>query len=232
MNIGRALHTLSSLDGRLFEGLTTPALQILAVAGPVSGREGEGVLVPTGEFFLWPALLSLAATRVDVAQRRDHLHTAVIEAVREYKREYEAGQQTGPRLGQPVDLVRVRAGALDRCLLGFVKRAIPLFHDEDADWILRQGARVAHDAERTLIERGLIIKTFSPRQSLPVAAVLGLMPFPLPIRTPAGDAMLTAFREACTAPGGRPAGDFAVNRTLLLWIPEVALLFVDLLRQG
>jgi hypothetical protein len=117
--------------------LTTPALQILAVAGPVSGREGEGVLVPTGEFFLWPALLSLAATRVDVAQQRDHLHTAVIEAAKEYA-----------------------------------------------------------------------------------------------IRTPAGDTMLTAFRAACTAPGGHPAGDFAVNRTLLLCIPEVALLFVDLLRQG
>ena len=76
---------LSSLDARVFEELTSPALQILAVAGPVSGREGEGVLVSTGEFFLWPALLSLAATRVDVAQQRDHLHTAVIEAVKEYK---------------------------------------------------------------------------------------------------------------------------------------------------
>ncbi|MGH7371434.1 MAG: hypothetical protein ACREI5_01750 [Candidatus Methylomirabilales bacterium] len=223
---------LSSLDARVFEELTSPALQILAVAGPISGREGEGVLVPTGEFFLWPALLSLAATRVDVAQQRDHLHTAVIEAVKEYKREYKAGEQGGPRLGQPVDLIRLRVGALDRCLLGFVKRAIPLFHDEDADWILRQAARVAHDAERALIERGLIVKTFSPCQSFPVAAVLGLMPHPLPIRTPAGDTLLTAFREACTAPGGRPVGDFAVNRTLLLWIPEVAFLFVDLLGQG
>ncbi len=116
MNVSRALHTLSSVDARVFEGLTTPALQILAVAGPVSGREGEGVLVPTGEFILWPALLSLAATRIDVARQRDHLHAAVI--------------------------------------------------------------------------------------------------------------------EACTAPGGRPAGDFAVNRTLLLWIPELAFLLVDLLRQG
>lgn len=223
---------LSSLDARVYEELTSPALQILAVAGPMSGREGKGVVVPTGEFFLWPALLSLAATRVDVVQQRDHLHTAVIDAVKEYQGEYKAGEQGGPRLGQPVDLVRLRVGALDRCLLGFVKRAIPIFHDEDADWILRQAARVAHDAERTLIEGGLIVKTFAPSQSFPVAAVLGLMPHPLPIRTPAGDRLLTAFREACTAPGGRPVGDFAVNRTLLLWIPEVAFLFVDLLGQG
>jgi hypothetical protein len=113
-----------------------------------------------------------------------------------------------------------------------VKQAIPLFHDEDADWILRQAVRVAHDAERRLIERGLIVKTFSLCQRFPVAAVLGLMPHPLPVRTAAGDALLTAFREACAASGGRAAGDFAVNRTLLLWIPQVALLFVDLLRRG
>ena len=50
MNVSRALHTLSSLDARVFEGLTTPALQILAAAGPLSGREGEGVRIPEVAF--------------------------------------------------------------------------------------------------------------------------------------------------------------------------------------
>jgi hypothetical protein len=231
LNIGRTSHTLSSLEGVVFEGLTTSALQVLAVAGPVSRRNGAGVLVPTAEFILWPALLTLAATRVDLVQQQHQLHAGVIDVVEEYAREYTEGEQGRPRLGQPVDLARGRLHALDRCLLGFVKKVVPLFHDEDADWILRQAARVARDAERTLIARGLVVKTVSPPHGSPVAAVLGVMPHSLLVRTLDGDKLLTAFRGACGTSADRAAGDLAVNRTLLLWIPEVAFLLVDLLRH-
>lgn len=234
MESGRAANILSSLDAVIFEGLTTPSLQILAPAGPLSRSRdgGDEVVVPTREFVLWPALLTLTATRVDVAEHRAQLRVGVIEAVRAYRGECLEGEQGGPRLGQPMDLIRLRLRALDRCLLDFVKRAVPMFHDEDPDWLLRQALRIARDSERALIERGLVVTTTSPGRGLPLVAALGLVPQQFLIRTPTGDGLLTAFREACRMPPGRGRGDLEVNSTLLSWTLELAFLLVDLLGHG
>jgi hypothetical protein len=234
MDIGQNANRLTSLDAVVFEDLTTPPLQILAAAGPLSRwrHDREEFLVSTGEFLLWPTLLSLAATRVDVEELKAQAHVGLIEAVREYQSECNAIECGGPRLGQPIDMAMLQLRALDRCLVGFVKSTVPMFHDEDPDWVLRQALRIARDSERTLIERGLVVNTICPDRSLPMAAVLGLAPKRFLARTPAGDALLTAFTQACNVSPGREGRDLGVNHVLLRWMPEVAFLFVDLLRHG
>lgn len=231
MDVGQNANRLTSLDALVFGELTTPPLQILAAAGPLSRwrHDTEEFLVPTREFFLWLALLSLAATRVDVEELKAQGHVGLVEAVGEYQREYSVIERGGPRLGQPIDVAMSQLKVLDRCLVGFVKRTVPMFHDEDPDWILRQALRITRDAERTLIERGLVVDTIRPDRSLPAAAILGFVPERFLARTPAGDALLTAFTQACNVPPDREGRDLAVNRVLLGWVPEMAFLFVDLL---
>jgi hypothetical protein len=234
MDIGQNANRLTSLDAVVFGDLTTPPLQILAAAGPLSRwrHDREEFLASTGEFLLWPALLSLAATRMDVEALKKQGYVGLVEAVREYQREYNAIERGGPRLGQPIDMAMLQLRAVDRCLVGFVKSTVPMFHDEDPDWILRQALRIARDAERTLVERGLVVNTICPDRSLPMAALLALVPKRFLARTPAGDALLTAFKQACNVPPDCERRDLAVNHVLLRWIPEVAFLFVDLLRHG
>lgn len=106
-----------------------------------------------------------------------------------------------------------------------------MFHDEDPDWILRQALRITREAERTLIERGLVVNTIRPDPRLPMAAILGLVPQRFFARTPVGDVLLTTFTQACNAPPDCEGTDLAVNGVLLRWVPEMAFLFVDLLRH-
>ncbi len=230
----RRLHTLSGLDVAVFKGLTTPSLQILGATAPFARtcRDGEETLIPTREFGLWPALLSLVATRVDVTSQKAQLHMHLIEAAEEYRQESKDAERSVPGLEHPMDMARLRLRALDRCLLGFVRRAVPRFHDEDPDWILRQALRVARDAERALIGRDLAVESISPGLGLDLVAVLGLVPQRFLVRTPAGDTLFTAFKEACNVPTCHDGGDLAVNLTLLHLMPELAFQLVDLFEHG